>query len=311
MRGWFRRNMGVVLISLACALILFAYVRSQEGEPISFGDIPLDFFNVSSNLVPVITPADISVSLQGPRNIILGLERNQIKVYLDLKGKEKGHFLYLAENFKIKCPEGVRVVKITPRIVSVNLDPLITKQVAIKPTITGKPVPGYGIGKIVCDPGSLKVWGPESRLEDLSGIPTTPIDVSDISSNVSKIVKIDFKEKDLEIIEEMPIRVEINLVQRLAEKEFVGVPIKILQSPSSVLEARLREKEAVLILRGPAEVVETLSTKDIIVAVNVSDLSQGTYRLKPEITLPLEIEVVSIVPPTFEVTLISKITIWE
>lgn len=311
MRNWFRHNRGIKLASLACALALFFYVLGQQGEPISFGDIPLDFYNEPINLAPSVTPETISVSLQGPRNIILGLEREQIKVYLDLKGKEKGHFLYLSEDFKIKCPEGVRVVKITPRIVSVNLEPLITREIEIKPTILGKPTSGYGIGRITSSPKSLKVRGPESRLEALTGIPTTSIDVSDISGSITKVAKADLAERDLKIIGEVPIQVSVDLVQELVEKRFTNIPIKIMQPPSSLLEARLKEGKATILLKGPQEAMATLKAADVTIAIDVSDLSRGTYRLKPEVTTPPKIEVISVTPSLFEVTLGSKIIFQE
>ncbi len=311
MKNWFRHNLGIKLASLACALALFFYVLGQQGEPISFGDVPLDFYNVPGNLAPSITPETISVSLQGPRNIILGLERKQIKVYLDLKGKEKGQFFYPLEDFKIKCPEGVRVVKITPRVVSVNLEPLVTKEIEIRPTILGKPAPGYGIGKATSSPKSLKVRGPESRLKALPGIPTTPIDVSGISSNIARVVKADLAERDLKIIGEVPIQVSIDLVRELVEKRFKDIPVKIMQPPSSLLEARLKEKEATILLRGPQEAMATLKATDVTVAIDVSDLSRGTYKLKPEVTVPPKIEVVSITPSIFKVTLGSKIVFME
>ena len=312
MRNWFRHNPGIKLASLACALALFFYVLGQQGEPISFGDVPLDFYNEPINLAPSVTPETISVSLQGPRNIILGLERKQIKVYLDLKGKEKGQFFYPLEDFEIKCPEGVRVVKITPRVVSVNLEPLVTKEIEIKPTILGKPAPGYGIGKTTSSPKSLKVRGPESRLKALAGIPTTPIDVSGISSNIARVVKAKIpEEKDLKIIREVPIQVSIDLVRELVEKRFTDIPIKIMQPPSSLLEARLKEKKATLLLRGPQESMATLKATDVTVAIDVSDLSRGTYKLKPEVTVPPKIEIVSITPSIFEVTLGSKIIFME
>lgn len=311
MRNWFRHNLGIKLASLACALALFFYVLGQQGEPISFGEIPLDFYNEPINLAPSVTPEMISVSLQGPRNIILGLEREQIKVYLDLKGKEKGQFLYPAEDFKIKCPEGVRVVKTIPRIVSVNLEPLITREIEIKPTILGKPASGYGIGKIASSPRSLQVRGPESKLKALAGIPTNPIDVNDISSNITRVVKADLAERDLKIIGEVPIQVAIDLVRELVEKRFTDIPVKIMQPPSSLLEARLKEGKATLVLRGPQEAMATLKATDVTVAIDVSDLSRGTYKLKPEITTPPKIEVVSVTPSLFEVTLGSKIIFQE
>lgn len=311
MRNWFRYNLGIKLASLACALVLFFYVLSQQGEIRTFGDVPLDFYTELANLVPTVSPKTVSVSLQGPRNIILGLERKQIKVYLDLKGKEKGQFFYPSEDFEIICPEGVRAGKIRPRIVSVNLEPLTTREIEIKPTILGKPTPGYGIGKITASPKSLKVRGAESRLEALAGIPTTSIDVSGISKGITKVVKANLTEEGLKIIREVPIQVSIDLVQELVEKRFTGVPVKIMQPPSSLLEARLKEKKATLVLRGPQESIATLKAADVTVAIDVSDLSRGTYRLKPEVTVPHKIEIVSVAPSLFEVTLGSKIIFQE
>lgn len=311
MRNWFRHNLGIKLASLACALALFFYILSQQGEPISFGDVPLDFYNVPSNLAPSIKPEIVSVTLQGPRNIVLGLEREQIKVYLDLKGKEKGQFFYPSDDFKIKCPAGVRVVKIAPRVVSVNLEPLVIRKVKIKPTILGKPASGYGIGKVTCSPKSLKVRGPEGKLKALAGIPTTPVDVIDISGSITKMVKADLTERGLKIIQEVPIQVSIDLVRELVEKRFTEIPVKILQPPSSLFEARLKEKKATLVLRGSQESMATLSAKDVTVAIDVTDLSRGTYKLKPEVTIPPKIEVVSVIPSLFEVTLGSKIIFQE
>jgi len=55
----------------------------------------------------------------------------------------------------------------------------------------------------------------------------------------------------------------------------------------------------------------TLKATNITVAIDVSDLSRGTYKLKPEVTIPPKIEVVSITPALFKVTLGSKIVFME
>ncbi len=87
----------------------------------------------------------------------------------------------------------------------------------------------------------------------------------------------------------------------------IEVPVRVLQSASSVFFARVEPETARVTIRGPREKLEDLTPESIEIYVDVSAyLNPGKHSLRPRHAEPPWAEVGEISPDIFEVTLERK-----
>jgi YbbR domain-containing protein len=78
----------------------------------------------------------------------------------------------------LNLPRDVRVTSLAPPIVSVIINRIRHKSVAIRPNIVGEPAQGYRMEAAIPNPRTVEVEGAESEVRGLDAIPTEPVDVA-------------------------------------------------------------------------------------------------------------------------------------
>ena len=78
----------------------------------------------------------------------------------------------------IRVPFGVKVVKITPSILTLNLERTLQKVVPVRPRLLGRPAPGYEVAEVDerARPRSASP-GPRSRVQEIESAFTEPVSV--------------------------------------------------------------------------------------------------------------------------------------
>ena len=112
------------------------------------------------------------------------------------------------------------------------------------------------------------------------------------------------EEEEMEIVKSEPVSVDIEIKVK-GEKaiQFKNVPIKILESPSSIFGVNLERSEVSVELVKTEEYISKLDVADIMVFLNVSELKEGTYQLPLQIKIPQGVKLVRIEPNVVKVTL--------
>ncbi len=298
LRSFFTNNLPLKVFSLFLALTMWGFVASQRrGESTEFKfTTPLVLKNIPPELEVTSTVRDsVSVLVRVRRNLAKTVNPNQFQVAIDLRNQLPGEFeISLAEkNITYKNqtnPEGVSVLQISPRTIPLVLEPTFTKKVAIKPRFAGDLAKGFTIQSITIEPSQAEVRGPLSRLDSLRSIPTRPLDVQDLRSDVEMLVALD-----------LPPMIRLNG----EDKTFFRAFVKVSDNPTRVLlrdvpiifeKARYSYKASIsrlnIHLEGPRITMERLERKDIYAVVNLSRFPPGDYRgLSPKIILPPAVKV--------------------
>ena len=77
----------------------------------------------------------------------------------------------------IQVPFGFRVVKITPSLLTLNLERTQRKTIPVRPRVIGRPAPGFEVAEIASDPAEVRVAGPRSRVQEIESAFTEPVSV--------------------------------------------------------------------------------------------------------------------------------------
>ena len=82
-----------------------------------------------------------------------------------------------------------------------------------------------------------------------------------------------------------------------------NVVVKVVHPSSFILQAELNPKHVSVQIRGSSHIVDKLTTKNILVFVDVSALNKGKYVLPLQIKLPTDVRLIQVTPSTVKVRL--------
>jgi YbbR domain-containing protein len=182
------RNLGLKLLALAIALVVWFLFAAQRRERISERTyrIPLSLVNIPPRMVIASPlPPSVDVRLRGPFTALRQLDPGKLEAVIDLADAPRGEKLYRLAPEDINVPQEVEVLAISPAEIRVVLDGMAEKSVPITPNVVGTPAPGFVVEEIVVEPHIARISGPASLVGPMTQISTDPISIEDRSANLS------------------------------------------------------------------------------------------------------------------------------
>ena len=134
-------------------------------------------------------PADLELSsdhvdrlflkVRGPAARLAANSLSQTTLVLDLGNALKpGEQTFTITNDNLTLPPGVTLVRVVPSQVRVRLERRTIKDVPVEVRFAGPPPSGYRVSRQTVEPTTVRVVGPESRLEQIETLQTDPVDLS-------------------------------------------------------------------------------------------------------------------------------------
>ncbi len=190
---WFSRNLGLFFLSfiLAVAVWLTAVVTTDPDLEQTYPQpIPIEYIGPGESFVVTNKlPTAVQVSLRAPQSVwdALLADRNAIQVTVDLSALDTGTY-QLAPQVMVSA-HPVRVESISPQRITVVLEPLLTREVAITPQVTGEPAPGFQAAPLLLSRSRVSVTGPQSLVERVSEA-RVAVDISGVRADVKSVVPV-------------------------------------------------------------------------------------------------------------------------
>jgi len=185
-RRYVQDNLGLKLISLAAAVLLWALMAAEPSMETSIS-VPVEFHNAPREL-EILTDQhpDVYLHVKGPSGKVRNINRSEVGVLLDLAAVlQPGARTFTLDSSRVVLPRGVTLVKTIPSQIRLVFEKRLTREVRVLPRFTGIFVPGHEIAKYTADPPALKVVGPQSRVTLLDYVTTDPIDLSRLIGSAS------------------------------------------------------------------------------------------------------------------------------
>jgi len=187
-----------LLIQAGGLLLTFLLVSAAwgiySGKQLSLINVTtaVDFRNIPESLELRRSSAErVEVQITGKRRLVSALKPEQVGAFLDLGEIEAGFHRIVLNGDNIELPLGLEVVRITPSAIRIEMEKRVERAIAVEPNIVGSPPDGYLIDRISVRPGSVRVNGPVSTLNNMLSLSTEPITIDDIEPNQKeKIVEV-------------------------------------------------------------------------------------------------------------------------
>lgn len=289
MTNWLVRNWGTKLVSLILAVGLWYYAVGEESVEVT-RTVPVEIKLENEKMSIVGKPTRVIVAtLQAPRSLLSNLASEELKAEHVIKKVETpGDYSFRVEAREIRLPsEQIKVVRIEPEVIQVKVDEMILQKIEIEPVFLGEPAFGYRLDplRVQLDPRSTLVEGPKGQIEKIEKIKTQPIDVVGRVRSFRKTVRL-AEEPGLKIVSESIVDAYVPIEEAVGERAFENIPVKQLTAGAFDRKASLAPNHVNLTLRGPSQILETLTEQDISVYVETSDLAEGTQEIPLKTLLP-------------------------
>jgi YbbR domain-containing protein len=184
-RKYVLHNFGLKLISLLAAVLLWvAVVREPVAEVVIA--VPIEFRNAPENLeISSEEVPQAQVRVRGPVGGVRQLTPAEVHAVVDLRSSQPGEHTFDLSPSRIAVPRDVQVVQVIPSQFRISLDRRATKQVQVRPRVTGTFASGYRIAGVTADPSMVTISGPSRHVKDVDAAITDPIDATGVVGNAT------------------------------------------------------------------------------------------------------------------------------
>lgn len=297
-----KKNIGLKLLALAFALFLWFFVVGEEKAEVNL-NIPLEILNLPENiLISNEFPGTIDVRLYGSRSLIRDLATRRISREIDLSGAKPGEVTLNIIPDSIPVPRGIQVTRIHPSHVTLILEPLVRKEVSIKPELKGKLAAGYELKDIKIDPAVVVIAGTKKELARIEKIPTEPVDISGLTKDMETTVQLNPGKCRVRVIGSSRINLSVGIEEQIIEERLL-IPVE----PQGSNLCRVRPDEVTVSVIGPANLIsETMQGGKIRAVIDLKGLGPGKYVREPRIQLPPEIRIIKVEPRSVRAVINDK-----
>jgi YbbR domain-containing protein len=275
MRGLLE-NLPLKVVSVALALLLWFVIGEKTSE--RGLSVPVELQNVPRDLELVGEPTNVvDVRVRASPSVIQRLTTGDVSARIDLSGVREGeHIVHLTAD-DIRVPFGVRVVKITPSIITMGFERTMQKTVPIRPRLLGRPAVGYEVGEVAAEPGEVRVAGPKSRVQEMESAYTEPVSVEGSGSTVVETVNLGLDDPVLRIQGSPRVRVTARIREVQDTRALEGVEVEVRGGAFPVLPARVR-----VVLTGPASALARVKPVQVRAYVEAARVKNGSVPVAVE-----------------------------
>lgn len=213
MRQLFRKyvlnDLDLKVLALLLALGLW-WMLGRDPMVESVETAPIEFQHAPDNLVMTSdSPVEVRVTVKGPERMVRALKPTDIAAVLDLAGVNAGERTFDLGPRQISVPRGVTVQQVVPAQIHLDFSPSTRRTIAVTPRVIGKFVSGYGIAEVSCDPATVTIVGPQSRVNAIDTAITDPVDATGVVGKATFTTHAYVPDPLVRVQHPLPIRVTV------------------------------------------------------------------------------------------------------
>ena len=249
--------------------------------PINFSDVPNGF------AVSNYSDKEISLSLKGQgwqlAQITFGSQPEFI-VNVDHSVGEHKVLLRNALDQNRWLSSAVQINEFSPEEIKYRIEEIATKKVPVVPNLSLKFKEGFGlVENVIVQPDSVLISGPKSLIQGIGLVNTIHKEFNSIDDGITENILLE-KIDNISLAEDQ-VKIDFD-VQKIVDKEFLGIVVEVNNIPPSKNLTVYPEKVSV-ILRGGINLLGKLNSSEIKVSVNFNQAIKDTLGyLVPTVTIP-------------------------
>lgn len=191
MKSKITANMGLKLISLAFAFVLWLVVNNMENPTVTetYVNIPVklenaDLITDAGKVYEIMDGTGVveRVSVKAPKSVHSALNAGNIIATADVSELSSLDTISIEFSSSIYSSE-IESIKGSIDTVKLNIENKKTKALSLKANVTGSVAEGYLVGEVTTDQNLVRISGPESLISQVSKA-TVEVDVTGFTSDI-------------------------------------------------------------------------------------------------------------------------------
>jgi YbbR domain-containing protein len=296
------RQLGLKVLAVVLASVLWLTVAGEHVVERSLR-VPLEFRNIPDALEIVgDAPDSVDVRLRGSSAVLSRVQSGEIVAVLDLASARAGSRLFHIRADEVRSPYGVEVSQVVPSTLALELEKSARRRVPIVPAVEGDPAPGFVVGRVVADPASVEIVGPDSRVRQVAEATTEPVSVREARSRVRDGVTVGVIDSSVRLAQAVSAQVTVEIWPAPVERQLADVPVRY-RNLGAGLRANLSPQLVRVTVRGAKEPLADLRGDAVVAFVDLAGLGSGRYNLRVQVDPTERFGVVEIQPAVVSVAI--------
>lgn len=209
LRHLVRQNFGLKVLALALAVLAWWFVAGESKVLVSF-TIPLEIRDVPKGLTMTNkAERQVEVRLSGPSSRLSGLRPAEISAAVDLSGARAGRQSVTLDDRAVRVPPGIKVQRIFPSSIEVNLDRTERRVVPVVPRIGGGSAVRKRIARVEVDPPTMEVEALPEEFSRIPSVSTEEIAPDADGGTFATTARVELREPHAKIVGSPNVRVKI------------------------------------------------------------------------------------------------------
>lgn len=228
---WLRENVGTLFLALILSLTAWVAAVSTEDplqEQIYPELVSIDYRGLQENLTVVgDLPEQAELTLRAPASVWRNLSQQDIDIFADLSGLESGvHRVQIEGSVDQRATQ---ITDVSPESVSITIEPLGAKRVAILVNLSGEPGADYAAEEPELEVEQVNVEGPRSAVDQVESVQVR-IDLNNRQRSIDQdfpLIPVDAQGEAVQgvVLERDSVRVQLQITKRENFRRLVVVPI--------------------------------------------------------------------------------------
>ena len=297
----------VICLCLAIFIYSFHQIITLDSKTLM---IPMQIISDGNLTTKDVCPNFVKVVFRTDSSHIASVNSKDIKAFINLTAYTQEGFydvpvqVELSEDLKTIEP---LEIKIKPESFSLNLEEKILKYIPVVASTSGEPENGYYVSNLEVIPSSVKVVGPKSVVENTKQIYTKKVMLKGAKTNYSSPTKLDNINSLLKIYPEYDFRVDIEISEKIAEKDFSNIEVCFLNLEDKFIVSSQIPKVS-FTLSGSQRILEKFVLKPESVYIDLKKaLSAGTFDFPVYISVPDLLSVKKLTPQKVKISIEEKV----
>ena len=292
-------NASLKFVSLIIAVVLWFVVLESRNVEVT-KEVPIEIMTPSDLVVANDVADRVAFKLSGPKAFLRNISaRKESAIKVNLESQKAGLVTYRFFSDNIQVPIGVKVLSVNPTAIVVKLEPVKGKEIPIRLVTKGEVAPGFRLEHLELIKHTLKVRGPETRIEGISEATTVPLDLGRLRDSGERDLPADFsKTEGIGIEGDLP-RVRFSVVQETANFKIKGVAVKVLADK----RFKIAPTEVNLYVRCSPDDLKLLEHAIAAVVADLRGKGAGSYDVALTPQLPTAVKLLKILPARAKVLL--------
>ncbi|MBL7666030.1 MAG: hypothetical protein JNM93_12920 [Bacteriovoracaceae bacterium] len=296
------KKYGLKLFSVVFAFFLWLYVIGTADMQVE-KEVNIRYILPQNK---IITDTDVKSTiyhLSGPRAFMRNIEKREEIITIDLNKYMTKNPNEIEVQFNpqdLSLPFGIKVGRIEPKKLTIHLEKAVTKELYVRPILTGVAADNQKIAHEQVLPPKVRVQGPESMMNKLHSLETKPISLSTLTGEGKLKVGLHLPFEQLHLLDDEFVNYQYSVKPTKANKVIENIKIKFLSS--RLIKSVSKRTVSLLVYAEDLDKIESL-TDEIEVIAEISEKHTGKVEIELKAIMPQGLLLLEIRPNRIFVTI--------